>query len=227
MRTSNKLLLAFVALVVLVMLFSNIVLWANFKKGIYHDKYLDQQKAFTNQKRSVVSLMPFKVLQLKGHHMFGVSASQTGSPFILFDGDSATNQFTWSQKNDTLFVQLLSENGITLFCSDITTILLASGCNLRVNDQLSMPHLNIRMSDSCYTELVRVKIGSLNISGGRESTVKVIESDSRIDSLKLQLGKSSSFMSYDIPYQYSSVKIDSIKTLEITGRSLSTFKEIK
>jgi len=157
--------------------------------------------------------------------MLGVTYSD--SAFLLYDVGTEKNPFIWSQNGDTLTLRLLTEDGITLFCPNIQTILLSPGSNLRINDQYSLPGLTIRMTDSCYTELTRVKIGSLNITGGMESTVKVIESLSEIDSFRLQLGKSGTFKSYDIPYNYISVKIDSIKQLELTGKSLNALKEIK
>lgn len=221
MRTSNKLLLGLVALFVLLMLFSDIVLWANFKKGIFGQN----TQTYPIKKINGIELQNVKVLKLKGHHMLGITKSDRTT--LIYDVDSTKTQFTWVQNGDTLSLHLLTEDGITLCCPDINTVILSDGCNLRINDQPSLSHLTIRMADSCYTEFVRVKIGSLNITGGRESTVQVMEGASQIDSFRLQLGKSGSFKSYDIPYNYINVKIDSIKQLELTGRSLSAFKEIK
>lgn len=222
MRTDKKLLLAFVAVVVLLMLFSDIVLWANLKKGIFGDKRADP---YPKKVQNSIALRSVKVLKLTGHHMLGVTYSD--SAFLLYDVGTEKNPFIWSQNGDTLTLKLLTEDGITLFCPNIQTILLSPGSNLRINDQYSLPRLTIRMTDSCYTELTRVKIGSLNITGGMESAVKVIEGLSEIDSFRLQLGKSGTFKSYDIPYNYISVKIDSIKQLELTGKSLHALKEIK
>jgi hypothetical protein len=226
MRTGNKLLLSFVALVVVLMFCSDIVLWANFKKGIFGDKESEMKP----RKLNAIYLKPFKVLKLKGHHMFGIGASNETVPNILFDADSAKNQFIWSQEGDTLSIQLLTEDGITLYTPAINTILLSDGCNLRVyNQPATSPKLNIIMGDSCYAEFLSVKIRSLKITGGISSTVKLIDinGENKVDSFVLQLGKHSNFESEDVPYLYTNIKVDSINRLNITDRSLDALKEIK
>lgn len=221
MRTGNKLLLAFVALVVLLMLFSDIVLWANFKKGITGN---ERQPLHAEKKPQTIALQPVKVLVLTGDGSLGVAQSK-GESYLVLDGYTSTNQFSYSQTNDTLSIQLFSGNGITLSCPDINTVLL-SHSTLRIYNQ-KLSQLNIRMGDSCRAELMTMNIGMLSITGGIGSDVSLSDGASEIDSFKLQLGKYSSFGSYDIPYQYTNMKMDSIKSLMITGRSLNALKEIK
>jgi hypothetical protein len=222
MRTANKLLLSFVALFVLLMLFSDIVLWANFKNGKNGDEELQ-----IREKLFALALEPVKVLRLTGiSHQLQITTSD--KPTLIFKGDT-TGQFTYSQKNDTLFFDMHKEGISTMLALPaIEAVYLAQGCGVVVTG-FDIPQLDIRMGDNCAVDLNSMKISMLNIDGGKESKLLMTgnESDQGIGSFRLQLGKNSEFKSLNVAYQQTEIKLDSINILEMTGRSLNVLKEIK
>jgi hypothetical protein len=222
MRTANKLLLSFVALLVLLMLFSDIVLWANFKKGRSGDNDLH-----ISERLAGIALQPVKVLYLTGiSHQLQITTSD--KPTLILRGDTA-GQFTYSQKNDTLFFDMHKDGGSTMLAlSGIDAIYLSQGCGVMVSN-FDIPQLDIHMGDSCTVDLNSVKISKLNVDGGKESKLSMMgnETDQGIGSFRLQLGKNGEFRSRDVAYQHTDIKLDSINVLEMTGRSLNALKEIK
>lgn len=224
MRTANKLLLSFVALLVLLMLFSDIVLWANFKKGRSGDNDLH-----ISERLAGIALQPVKVLRLTGvSHQLQITTSD--KPTLILRGDTA-GQFTYSQKNDTLFFDMHKDGGSTMLAlPGIDAIYLSQGCGVMVNN-FDIPQLDIHMGDSCTVDLNSVKISKLNIDGGKESKLSMMGngrgSDNGIDSFRLELGKNGEFRSFDVRYHYTDIRVDSLKVLEMRGASLDVLKKIK
>jgi hypothetical protein len=209
------------------MLFSDIVLWANFKKGRNGDEGLQLMR----EKFAGIALQPVKVLYLKGvaYHL-DITTSNSNKPKLIVRGDT-TGQFTYSQKNDTLFFDMHEvdkDGSTTLVLPAIDAIYLSHGCGVVVSN-FNIPHLDIHMEDNCMVDLNSVKIGKLNVEGGKKSMLSMEGNgtDQGIDSFRLQLGKHSEFWSHDVAYQHTNIKLDSIKVLEMTGRSLNVLKEIK
>ncbi|SFD19720.1 hypothetical protein SAMN05518672_101995 [Chitinophaga sp. CF118] len=221
MRTGNKLLLSFVALIVLLMLLSDIVLWANFKRGKSGDGELYEK--LQSDLHHTIALQPARVLQMKSDGNYDVEIKKSDKYALSYSGDS-TLQLMYSQHGDTLFLEPYKDRSVILYCPDIQTILL-SNANVIMSD-MKLARLNIISADSCHTTLEGTSIGSFHFTGGTENYLR-INGGAAIDSLHLKLGKYSSFISDDIPYKYTSMKIDSIKVFEIRGRSLEALKEIK
>ncbi|GAA3946376.1 hypothetical protein GO495_28825 [Chitinophaga oryziterrae] len=222
MRTANKLLLSFVALLVLLMLFSDIVLWANFKRGRSGDDDLH-----ISERLAGIVLQPFKVLYLKGiSHELQITTSDKAT--LILGGDT-TGRFTYSQKNDTLFFDMHKEGGSTMLALPaIDAIYLSQGCGVTVSN-FDIPQLDVHMGDNCTVDLNSMKVSKLNVDGGKESKLSMMGNgtDQGIGSFRLQLGKNSEFRSRDVAYQQTDIKLDSINVLEMTGRSLNVLKEIK
>jgi len=222
MRTANKLLLSFVALLVLLMLFSDIVLWANFKKGKNGDDDLELGRRLVG-----LALKPVKVLRLTGIS-YQLEITTSDKPTLIFEDDT-TGRFTYAQKNDTLFFDMHKEGGRTMLALPaIEAIYLSRGCSVMVSN-FDIPQLDVHMEDNCTVDLNLLKISKLNVDGGKESKLAMvgIGTDRGIDSFRLQLGKNSEFRSQDVAYQHTDIKLDSINLLEMTGRSLKVLKEIK
>lgn len=223
MRTANKLLLSFVALVVLLMLFSDIVLWANFKKGRNGDDDLVIKKRDDN-----IALQPVNVLYITGvSHQ--VTITPGNQPIIVLGGDT-TGRFTYVQKSDTLFLHMYKETGSTwLNIPTIRSIHLAQRSSISLSD-FDVPQLDIYMEDSCDANINTIKVSKLNIEGGKDDRLSMHgdkKNNSAVDSFRLKLGKNSEFRSFDVPYLQTDIKVDSLKILEMTGESLNVLKEIK
>jgi hypothetical protein len=217
MRTGNKLLLSFVAFMVLMMLLTDVLLWANFKRGIMGD--MDERG---DNQRHTVTLQPVKVVKITSNQNYNVNIEKADSFRISYSIDTL-NQILYSQIGDTLFVQPREEGFVTIGCPEIETILLVHS-GVALND-LHLSHLNILAGDVCTVGFAgSVEIGALHITGGRENSIHL---SGKIDSLYLQLGPKSSFSSDDVPYKFTSMKLDSLDELNLNGSSLKALKEIK
>jgi hypothetical protein len=172
-------------------------------------------------------LQPVKVLRLTGvSHQLQITTSDKAT--LIFRGDT-TGQFTYSQKNDTLFFDMHKEGISTMLALPaIEAVYLSQGCGVVVTG-FDIPRLDIHMEDNCAVDLNSMKISKLNVDGGKESKLSMMGngSDQGIGSFSLQLGKNSVFKSLDVAYQQTDIKLDSIDVLEMTGRSLNVLKEIK
>lgn len=223
MRTANKLLLSFVALFVLLMLFSDIVLWANFKKNRNGDDDLVIKKRDDN-----IKLQPVNVVYITGVSN-RITITPGDSPIIVLGGDT-TGRFTYVQKSDTVFLHMYKETGSTwLNIPTVRSIHLAQGSGISLSD-FDVPQLDIYMEDSCDADLHSVKAAKLNVEGGKESTFSIQgerEDHGGVDSFRLKLGKNGEFRSVDVPYLHTDIKVDSLKVFEMRGVSLNALKEIK
>jgi hypothetical protein len=217
MRTGNKLLLSFVAFMVLMMLLTDILLWANLKKGITGDSGEIQKRDW-----HTTTLQPIKVVKIKGNQNNNISIEKSDSFKISYAKDTL-NQVLYSQQGDTLFVQAREERFVTISCPEIETVeLLNSGVFL--ND-LHLSRLNIVSGNSCSVSFGgNTEIGSLYITGGRENILNI---NGKVDSLYLQLGPKSVFTSDDVPYKFTAMKLDSLNEMNLRGSSLNALKEIK
>lgn len=217
MRTGNKLLLSFVAFMVLMMLLTDILLWANLKKGITGDKGETQKRDW-----HTIALQPVKVVKIKSNQYNNIRIEKSDSFRISYAQDSL-NKALYSQQGDTLFVQAREEGFITISCPDIETVVLVNS-GVFLND-LHLSRLNILSDNSCSVEFNgNTAIGALYVIGGRENMLNI---NGKVDSLYLQLGPGSSFTSDDVPYKFSSMKLDSLNELNLKGSSLQALKEIK
>lgn len=217
MRTGNKLLLSFVAFAVLLMLLTDVLLWANFKRGIKGD--LDEPK---DNPWHTVTLQPVKVVKIESHLNDNIRIERADSFKIGYE-DHSVQQVLYSQKGDTLFVQPGDARNIVIYCPAIETVLLLKSRVTLFN--MHLPSLHVVSGDSCSVELNNdIAIGSLHVTGGRGNSFTVT---GNVDSLYLELGPESAFHSEDVPYKFTSMKLDSLNELNLSGRSLKALKEIK
>jgi len=217
MRTSNKLLIAFVAFVVLLMLCSDIVMWANFRNGKTGDDNLsDHQSKWKTQ-----ALQPVNVVKIESRHAIDIT---TSDKYELAFNDDDHGQVLYSQKNDTLFLQPSDDKRIILKCPDIQSLLIPSGGDVNIYN-LNTRNLYIQLNDSSHLQLTESKVKSLRIAGLTSNELRITAGT--VDSLYLQLGKGSRFFSEDVPYQFTSMKLDSLQDLQLTGRSINALKEIR
>lgn len=223
MKTSNKLLLAFVGLIVLLMLLSDTVMWANYKRGRSGDGLLTDDNL--NMKRDRITTSAFKVLKIKGDvdsHLFIESDEKYQ---LLFTSDK-NQQPIYTAQNDTLFIELKQGHYVTVRCPALQTVILSEGTGVDIQ-QLHLPELNILAGKSCSMRLVDMRVKVLDVQGGEENNFQATGNNSRIDSIHLQLGKSSVLKSYDVPYGHVSMSVDSLQDLQLTGESLTSMKQIQ
>jgi hypothetical protein len=221
MKTSYKLLLAFFGLLVLLMLIADGVIWANYKRG-YTGK--GPIKTEVNTPQLGVKLPAFKVLKINGvpGHNLSIIKGDTGR-IILSDGHQ--DAFLYTAQHDTVILNLEGRNVSALECAGVEAIILSSG-GLVLSD-FDGASLDIQSAESCFIELVNVRIGKLRVNGGAQNELRLNGSTSKIDSLQVALGKNSVMMSFDVSYGKVAVDVDSLRELQMTGASLSAMKQIR
>jgi hypothetical protein len=223
MKTSNKLLLSFLGLIVLLMLLSDTVIWANYKNGKSGDGALtdDDNGGKTNK----IPVSAFKVLKIEGKVDFKQSVTKTEKYELSFWGKK-DQQFLYSTQNDTMFIKLRDGDHFSLGCPTLETVILSDGSGVSLRD-FDLSTLHILADKSCGIELTNMKINVLDVKGGEENEFVATGDESRIDSIHLQLGKSSVLKSFDVPYGHVSMDVDNLRELELRGESLSSMKQIK
>jgi hypothetical protein len=223
MKTSNKLLLSFVGLIVLLMLLSDTVMWANYKRGRSGDGLLTDDD--NKSKEKSIPVNAFKVLKIDGNVNFRLTVERDEKYRINFQGDK-DQHFIYSTQNDTMFIKLRDGDQFTLKCPALQTVILSEGSGISLR-QFELPALNILADKSCDIELIDMKVNVLDVKGGEENEFAAMGNSSRVDSIHLQLGKSSVLKSFEVPYGHVSMAVDSLRELQLTGESLTSMKQIK
>lgn len=224
MKTSNKLLLSFVGLIVSLMLVSDTVIWANYKRGWSGDGPISGDDRVV--KRVTVTPMPtFKVLKIEGPSTRQLEISK-GEQCKLTSSGEKKPEYTYSDQNDTLYLKMGDDDQLTLKCPSLEALILSEGISVNIRE-LELPALTVVTGDTCGIALYDVKVGRLDVKGGVKNDYQAQGDSSRIDSLYLVLGKFSEVRSFNIPYSYISMDVDSLSVLNLEGRSLNSMKYIK
>jgi hypothetical protein len=223
MKTSKKLLISFIGLITVMLLICNLVLWANYKRGINGDRkmQLDLPKVTGPIDESVPA---FSVLKVVGGHHVSLYVFPEDSNRLKADGFYGDKPYNWTVQHDTLLVR--TNESVTLYVHEtrLSTI-IAQLASIQI-DNMEQPSLNVQVGDSSRLELVKLKVKHLQFAAGSKSEFTVHE-ESAIDSLDLTLGKGGELKMMDVPVKYSNIKVDSLKNLELKGRSALQLTQIK
>jgi len=223
MKTSNKLLLSFVGLIVLLMLLSDTVMWANYKRGRSGDGLLTDDDI--NSRERMISVSAYKVLKIEGTTSDRLTVDRGEKYQIKFWGPK-DQQLNYSTRNDTMFIKLRGEDPFVLQCPSLQTVILSEGTGISLRE-FNLPTLKIQAAKSCDIELIDMKVNVLDVNGGDENEFTAMGKDSQVDSIHLQLGRSSVLKSFEVPYGHVSMAVDSLRELQLTGESLTSMKQIK
>lgn len=221
MKTSYKLLIAFAGLLVLLMLIANTVIWANYKRG-YSGR--GPIKVEVNKERRGLELQAFKVLVIEGprDHNLPVMKSDKNNVVFIEDVDG---KFEYSYHNDTLFLNLKQSHVVVLECTALTDVVIKEGAVFL--QKFNQPVLNVKAKDGCGIQLIDVQLGKLDVSGGEGCGLKIEGDFSKVDSLRVALGKNSAVESYNVPYGDVQMDIENLTSLQMVGTSLSSIKKIR
>ncbi|MEV4882104.1 hypothetical protein MRBLMN1_000570 [Chitinophaga ginsengisegetis] len=221
MTTSNKLLLGFSGVLVLLMLFSAILLKANYNKGITNtEKHQPQQ----DPDYAKVTLPAFKALVLKNtaaineKHEATIYVRESPEYHLEFYKNA-----TYNMSGDTLIVEISKSRDITLYAPAISYIDNRSDYSISLSD-IKSPSLEINAGNDVRTFMISTKINSFAYTGGKNNTLEVNE-DNILDSVKVTMDKRGSLYFY-APYQSGEFRVDSLDNLNITGKSLQSLKRI-
>lgn len=221
MKTSNKLLLGFSGVLVLLMLFSAIILKANYNKGITNVKNYQPQQ---DPDYAKVTTPAFKALVLKNT---AANAEKHEATIYVRESPEYSFEFyknaTYNMSGDTLVVEISKARDIVIFCRTISYIDNRTDYGITITD-IKSPKLEINAGNAVRTFMLTTKINSFAFTGGENNTLEVNE-DNILDSVKVSMDKGGSLYFY-APYQSGEFRVDSLDNLNITGKSLQSLKRI-
>jgi hypothetical protein len=221
MKTSNKLLLGFSGVLVLLMLLSAIILKANYNKGITNTNRHQPQQ---DPDYAKVTIPAFKALVLKNT---AANAEKHEATIYIRESPEYNFEFyknaTYNMSGDTLVVEISKARDIVVFSPAISYIDNRTDYAITLND-IKSPKLEITTGNSVRTYMSSTKINSFAFTGGENNTLEVSE-DNILDSVKVTMNKRGSLYFY-APYQAGEFRVDSLDNLNITGKSLQSLKRI-
>jgi len=222
MKTSNKLLLGFSGVLVLLMLSSAIILRANYSKGITNTNEYNPKEDPDYQK---ASLLPFRALILtsqpavennKGDKNLSINQS---SDYSLQSFKNAT----FRQTGDTLYIDITKPGSLTLNCSDLQYIRNNTAYDISLNNLVSS-RLEINANSPVHTWINNAQIKSLSYTGAPSNALEIGE-ENKLDSVKITLQKKGSLYFY-ASYNYGDIRVDSLRDLNLSGKAVSSLKTI-
>ncbi|CAL1521656.1 hypothetical protein [Chitinophaga sp. MM2321] len=238
MKTSTKLLIGFGGMLVLLMLCTDIVLRANYSKGITNIHFGNNQR----NTQAINRLQPFKILVATNESPAQkVKAGENGNnsntdiykqntPWISVNNNNKYQAASWDsscyrshQSGDTLFVVFLKEGSVDISCTTLEQI-SSSGCNLRL-DEKQAATLKVDVGPATESYFHDTRIGTLSFTGGAQSSFHM-EENSVTDSLWLKLGKASA-LTFRGAYKFGDIQVDSLREMNISGDALGNIKQLK
>lgn len=222
MKTSIKMLLVFVGIVGLLMLASDVVLWAYFKKGINGD---GQKLRFGRWEDKVVALRPFKAIVLKTAYNAPLRVHASGKYSLDYPGFDSS-KVRYSQEGDTLYVSTGEDEAVNVYCPPVRFIRVASGNSHLMLFNFSQPSLLLEALDDCEVNLTNLNIKQLYYKGGKNNEISAFE-EGNIDSMNIQLGWYGSVSFDDMTVGSLTIKADSLKQLNLSGAAAAGLKRIQ
>jgi hypothetical protein len=238
MKTSNKLLLGFSGTLVLLMLFSAIILKANYNKGITNT---DNHHSRPDPLQKTATVQPFQVLVITNGQADSattitrqeqasngqVTYTQEINNIFINKGDGYTlnhhSNVTLRQSGDTLFIRMDKQADIWLTCPSLSVI-HNSYCNVAMNG-FTLPGLTIQSGPHAGTDLSGNHLTSLTYTGELANNLS-LHGDNTVDSVKITMGKGGALRFEDIAYKAADIRVDSLRELNIYGKAISCIKQI-
>lgn len=225
MKTSNKLLLIFFITLVSLMLISDIVLWANFKRGVYGNNLFGNREE-SYKPRPATTLQPFKIIKIEADSLEQwVNIELAKEYAIRNDGLDSTEAKFYRQEGDTLFIRAIPKGQIFVYCPAFTTLVMNDATQTTVS-LFNQDQFTVRAGEKCVVNLSSTKFRSLDLRGGVKSSV-VFNYGCEIDTLHMALGKGSDFRSNDVPFKQVDMEMDEWAVFSVDGRSIPAMKQVK
>lgn len=249
MKTSKKLFLGFLGLLVLLMLGTDIVLRANYSRGITNSNMGGRKTV----PLVTLKLQPFQVIKIASatgkpinDTLFETKVEQMGTP-----NDGTTNRTeirsTWatggisfkpgdqyslvkstedsvliSYVADTLVLTLIKSGKLDLQAPSLKAI-IAPSAHLWIND-IKTPSLTVVTGPHVEAYFHQTQIGIFSFSGSQYNSLNIQEST--MDSVNITLGKESK-LEFNGDYQRGSIQVDSLRDMHLSSGVLQKIKSIR
>lgn len=212
MKFSIKLLLFFFGILGFLMLTTDVVLWAYYKKGLNGDG----QPLDGSQGAIITKLKPFKALVVKMKEGRDLDVMLADSFEARYWG--ADWHYDESRRGDTLYLDLQVDDKVTIAVPAVDYIRLESNeIRLQVAG-LEQSQLTVQTNHDCRFHLSDVKIKRLAYTGGRGNMISVA-AGGYIDSLGLDLGKNGSLHANNTTIRQVVIAAENLKALNLSGVS--------
>lgn len=251
MKTSTKLLLGFFGSLVLLMLCTDIVLRANFSKGITNANF---GRSTPNEPPTTITLQPFQVVKLQtasGRPLYDTAFETRVRQARSMDGKT-TSETTIKSTWPSGFVNISSDKNYTLTKGSTDSILVRYAADTLIltvfrggNLELKAPHITQVIAPSSHLRISNYKepalvittgpnveasvnnnqVGTLSFSGGQGGTLDINE-ETTADSVNIALGKGSK-LRFKGAYQRGHIQVDSLQEIELSEKVLQKIREIK
>lgn len=220
MTTSNKLLLGFTGVLVLFMLFSAIILKANYNKGITN---IEGQRQTPDPDYKKATLPSFKSVVINS----SASSSSEGATVLVRESKEYALEFykntTFSVSGDTLYLELTRQHDIVLLCPTLSYINNKSNYNINIAD-IKAPQLEIHSGAAVRTFVSDIQTRSFSYTGGKNNTLEINE-NTKLDTVRIAMEKNGSLYFY-APYKFGEFKVDSLNELNLAGKSIQSLKQM-
>jgi hypothetical protein len=223
MKTSIKMLLVFVGIVLLLVLASDVVLWAYFKKGINGDGVKLRFREEVADKEIVVK--PFKAIVIdrsRGNQLEVIADSNYKIAPIGLDGE----EMHYKQDGDTLYVLSNNANKVIVYCPSVQLIRAAgNGVNMEISGfrQSSMEVIGLNEFRVNFSDVI---LNKLTFKGGTENSIDSWQKGS-IDSVDIELGLYGHVDFKDLTLNSIKVKGDSLLELNLDKWGLSKLQRVE
>ncbi|QJB35032.1 hypothetical protein HF329_28485 [Chitinophaga oryzae] len=251
MKTSNKLLLGFLGALVLLMLCTDIMLRANYSKGITN---VNSGGPRDYGAPTTITLQPFQIVKVEtasGQPQYDSIHTARVKQIKTMDGNTTsetTITSTWPAgflsikpdekytltkytpdsisvryAADTLIITVFKSGDLELKAPAIKQV-IAPSSHLRFNDMKSSS-LTVTTGPKAETYFSNSQIGILSFSGGRESNL-VIDDATKIDSVDILLARGSR-LEFRGAYERGTMQLDNLREIHLSPMVLQRIREIK
>lgn len=225
MKTSIKMLLVFVGIVLFLVLASDVMLWAYFKKGMNGDgtalRYPKEED--NNYSQKMTDLRPFKVIVVNTNQLSVMLDTKNMIGNMSRGSEEPTANY-FKQVGDTLYI--LSDNDVAVYCTSVELIKLTKDSSKLNLSTFKQPEMTIEAQDDCETDLTGLEIEKFNYKGGKNNKI-VTRFIGSFDQLNVQLGKYGSLYLQDITVNNIDLKADSMKGLRLDDIAMLRLKQFK
>lgn len=223
MKTSIKMLLVFVGIIVLLMLASDVLLWAYFKKGINGDGTALRFRDGVMDKE--IAVQPFKAIVVhpsRGNQLEVIADSNFKiAPMGLDD-----EQMHYKQEGDTLYLLPSNANKVLVYCPSVQFIRAAANdVNIGVSG-FKQPSLEVVGLDDFTIGFSDVFFHRLTCKGGQNNNIDSW-TKSDIDSVQIELGLYGQIDFKNLTLAGLRVKADSLRDLNIDKWGLSKLVKLE
>lgn len=222
MKTSIKLLLIFVGIVGMLVLASDVVLWAYFKKGINGDGQVLKfpQKGDNMEMEKMADLRPFKAIVSSADHV----RIMNGTENRIGNYNDSSNYF--KQVGDTLYILPVKGGTVSVYCQSVQYIRLAKDSLHVAIVSLKQPSLAVNGLDKSYVEMTAPEIGNFSYKGGKNNSI-VTNGAGNLDTMDVQLGTNGSVYVQDQLIKNFRLKADSMKGLRLDEIAMLKLEQFK